>query len=281
MKLTAGVITSNDQQTIGPLLKRLIEAPNITEIFVVSSACTDHTEEIVRQIAETDPRITLISESVRRGKSAAINTYLSRRSPSDLTLISSGDVLPDIGAVQLLCEAFADTRVGMAGGRPTPVNDPNTLTGGMAHLLWELHHQVALQNPKLGELIVFQSQLIDSISGASPVDEASIEHEILTKDRSLAYVPEALVFNRSPSSLREWFCQRRRIAYGHRWLAKHSAYHVATLNRQLIAGLLASQISTCPKLIVPAIALLSIEMLAHVAARADSLGGGKTTQYGE
>ncbi|HEX7600386.1 MAG TPA: glycosyltransferase, partial [Polyangiaceae bacterium] len=85
MRVVAGIMACNEEQTIGPLLEALLTsrpsgAP-IEQITVVSSACRDRTDEIVRAFAVRDPRVVLIAESERRGKVAAINTFLATRPP--------------------------------------------------------------------------------------------------------------------------------------------------------------------------------------------------------
>lgn len=269
MTIAAGITTCNEERTIGPLLERLLPSPGIISLTVVSSACRDRTDEIVKDFAARDSRVRLISEPERRGKSAAVNTFLSHRPACDLTLLSSGDVLPAEGTVEAIAGAFADPQTGMAGGRPSPVNDPGTLTGAMAHLLWNLHHRIALETPKLGELVVFRSALVEHIPAESPVDEASIEAAVRQAGYALRYVPEAAVYNRGPSTPGEWLAQRRRIAYGHRWLARREGYHVSTANGSSIARALGREIAAHPGQAGAALTIVGLEILARLLARTD------------
>ena len=232
MTISAGVITCNEEQTIGALLAALTAPENggfrLAQIVVVSAECRDRTDDIVRAAAADDPRIELVVEPERRGKSAAVNAFLAARRASDVTLLTSGDVRPAPDALAALVAAFHDPRVGMAGGRPTPINPPTNLSGRMAALMWQLHHEIAWQNPKLGETVLFRSALVTAIPEDSPVDEASIEAAVLAQNFRLRYIPEAIIHNRGPDSLAEWLGQRRRIAYGHRWLARKHGHRVAT-----------------------------------------------------
>src|SRR6185295_17278693 len=232
MRVVAGVTACNEERTIGPLLERLLGAhPGglpIERVIVVSSACTDGTERIVEEARANDPRVELISEPVRRGKSAAINAVLAARpAHTDVTLISSADVLPESGAVEAIVDAFRDPRVGMAGGRPVPRNEGDALVDRMARLLWDLHHEVALRSPKLGEVIAFRSALVTGVDAASAVDESSIEALVREAGYTLRYLPEARIGNRGPATLGEWLSQRRRIAYGHAQLARGTGYAVS------------------------------------------------------
>ena len=75
-----GIIVYNEAANIGKLLNALLtqqlEQVVIEDIFVVSSACTDDTDDIVRKYCEKNPKIKLITEPERRGKSSAINRFI-------------------------------------------------------------------------------------------------------------------------------------------------------------------------------------------------------------
>jgi hypothetical protein len=104
----------------------------------------------------------------------------------------------------------------------------------MVSLLWDMHHRVSLEVPKMGELVAFRASLVEHVSELSVVDEASVEDIVRSKGYRLAYVPDAIVTNHGPETLREYFEQRRRIARGHYWLEFAFGYEVATLDKQLV-----------------------------------------------
>jgi hypothetical protein len=86
----------------------------------------------------------------------------------------------------------------------------------------------------MGELVAFRAHLVEHVSELSVVDEASVEDIVRSKGYTLGYVPDAIVHNHGPESLREYFEQRRRIARGHYWLEFAFGYEVATLDRGLV-----------------------------------------------
>jgi cellulose synthase/poly-beta-1,6-N-acetylglucosamine synthase-like glycosyltransferase len=71
-------------------------------------------------------------------------------------------------------------------------------------------------------------KVIDSIPLQSAVDEASLEAVIQRAGFALLYVPEAIVLNKGPESIRDFIIQRRRIQAGHLWLRSNSGYQVST-----------------------------------------------------
>ena len=274
MRIVAGVMACNEEQTIGPLLEVLLASrplgTPIERITVVSSACRDSTDEIVRAFSAGDPRVVLIAEPVRRGKVAAINSFLAARPPgTDVTVIASADVLPEPGATEAIVAAFENPAVGMAGGRPVPRNEGDALLDRMARLLWHLHDCVARRSPKLGELVAVRSALVEALDAASPVDESSLEAAVRERGGRLVYVPEAVVGNLGPATFREWMSQRRRIAFGHLWLRRRTGYSVSTGSGVSVLPVWLSQVGPHPSRWLPGVALAATEILAKLQARRD------------
>lgn len=195
---------------------------------MVSSGSTDQTNQIARKFCLKNERIQLIEQARREGKSAAINLFLEE-AVGDVCVIESGDTIPQPDTIEKLFDPFEDESVGMSGARPVPVDDPNTFLGFVVHLLWNLHHEIALHNPKLGELIGFRN-VIPQIPSRSAVDEASLEALITQRGYKLAYSPTSIVHNKGPGTITDFIKQRRRIYNGHLWLARFQDYTVSTTN---------------------------------------------------
>jgi poly-beta-1,6-N-acetyl-D-glucosamine synthase len=231
--VSIGVFAHNEARNIVQILEALLGQEcrqiSIIELLVFSSASTDGTDEIVDFIADSNPIVRLIQEPVRQGKAAAINKYLAaKHQDADICVIASADIIPDRQAVERLALPLSDSRIGMTGGRPLPVNKGDHFLGFVVQLQWKLHHLISLRHPKCGEMIAFRSGLTQSIPKESPVDEASLEAITAHKGLKLKYVPEATFINRGPDTLKDFIAQRRRIASGHRWLRKTEGYRVAT-----------------------------------------------------
>lgn len=195
-----GVFAYNEAGNILALLEALtsqeLRNVKIAEIIVVSSASTDGTDELVAEYSQSHPQVKLIRQARREGKSSAINLFLAQATSPYLVVIS-GDVIPAPRTIERLVSAFRDERIGATGGRPVPVNDENTFMGFAVHLLWRLHHRMAMISPKLGEMIAFR-KLMESIPAESAVDEASIEAIVRQAGLKLRYIPEAVIHNKGP-----------------------------------------------------------------------------------
>jgi cellulose synthase/poly-beta-1,6-N-acetylglucosamine synthase-like glycosyltransferase len=160
---------------------------------------------------------------VREGKAAAVTAFLrtAEAREADVLVLAGADTRLDPGTLDALVAPLEDPAVGMSGGRPVPVNDASSLMGGVVHLLWELHHEVASRAPKLGELVAFRP-VVSALPPDTAVDEASLESLIRAQGLRLAYAPGAVVRMKGPSTVGDFLAQRRRIHAGHLLLRRRS-----------------------------------------------------------
>jgi len=268
---SVGVMAYNEEQNIAKLLASLtsqrLDRVEIREIFVVSSGSTDRTDDIVSEWAEKDARIRLIRQETRQGKSSAINLFLEA-ADADVFVLESGDTIPAPDCVERMLAPFEDPKVGMAGGRPMPVDDPDTFMGFVVHMLWRLHHRLALKHPKLGEMVAFRS-IVRRIPPDSAVDEASIEAIIHDNDLKLAYVPDAVIYNKGASTVGDFLKQRRRIFAGHIWLEKVQSYEVSTKKVGGIVSVLLEDMEWSPRNVVWTAAGVFLEFLGRLLGTID------------
>lgn len=223
----------NIENLLASLLAQETHEARIIEIVVVASGCTDETAPLARRVARGRPGVHVIVQERRGGKVAAINEFLLKHDKrAEVIVCTSADlwVAPDV-VEKIVQKLKAEPHVGMVGARPVPDNDPSTRMGKMVQVLWELHHRIAENEPKMGELVAFRADLVDRVSEISVVDEASIEDIIRGQGYDLGYVGDAIVTNHGPESLPEYFEQRRRIARGHYWLKFAFGYSVATMKK--------------------------------------------------
>ena len=232
IRCTVGVMAYNEEHNIVPalhaLLNQRLSACEIAEIIVVASGCTDRTVELARAVAQAHPIIRVEAHSERLGKATAIN-QLIRLAQSDVIVLVGADTLPDPTALDHLVQPFADPSVGMTGARVVPLNDLRTFLGLTTHILWRVHHRMALRWPKLGELVAFRN-VLPALPVNSATDEVALEAFISAQGYRLVYVPDAVVYNRGPQTLDDFLWQRRRIFAGHLHIASAFGYVAASLD---------------------------------------------------
>ncbi|MFH1825346.1 MAG: glycosyltransferase [Candidatus Firestonebacteria bacterium] len=261
IRCSLGIMAYNEENNMGKLLDTLghqeLSEVEIGEIIVVCSGCTDNTEIIVKEFIDRDKRIKLISQKEREGKASAINLFL-KEAKGDVCVLESADTIPDKKTIEVLVNPFRDNKIGMTGGHPTPVDDKNTFLGFTVNMLWDLHHRLALEYPKLGEMVSFRN-IIKSIPEETAVDEVSLEAQIKEKGYELRYIPEAIVYNKGAETISDFIKQRRRIYAGHLWVKKNQNYVASTMNNKRIIGIILSNIKLKPKIILFTLGAILLE----------------------
>jgi cellulose synthase/poly-beta-1,6-N-acetylglucosamine synthase-like glycosyltransferase len=279
-RVAIGTMVFNEAANLPRLLPRLsaLGAPGVlvTDILVVCSGCSDDSEAHVRRAAQGDPRIRLVSEPRRRGKAAAINRFLALLPREvDSCVLVSADVLPAPDALGALLRPFADPRVGMTGGCPIPTNPATGLLHRVVRFQWAVHHRLATCSPKLGEMVAFRN-VVNRIDSRTPVDEASLEAQIVEQGLLLAYAPEARVANRGPDNLAELLFQRQRIWNGHLKLRRDTGYEVASYRLRNVLPPVWDQVRAHPRDLPVAVAAGVIEGIARTLGTADQALLGRT-----
>lgn len=240
MYVSLGIMAYNEEKNIRQLLQSLqhqqLATVRIREIIVVSSGSTDQTEKIVQEATRAQPHLRLITQAKREGKASAVNLFL-REATSSVIVLVSADLRLEPTTLETLVAPLADAEIGLTGAHPIPINDRQTFLGFAAHLLWELHHQIAVTTPKMGEMIAFR-KIFEKIPTLSAVDEANIEPLIRGQGYRSVYVSEAIIWNKGPTTLRQFIAGRRRIYAGHLATKYDYSYQVATLSPLRIGWLL-------------------------------------------
>jgi biofilm PGA synthesis N-glycosyltransferase PgaC len=269
---SVGIMAYNEEANIADAIAAILAQPlgkgEITELIVVASGCEDRTAEIVAGIAEGDERVRLIIQERREGKASAINLFIAAaRSP--VLLMVSADVLVREGTLDALLRHFEDPAVGMVGGHPTPVNSEEVFLGHAVHLQWRLHDRIARESPKLGEIVAFRN-VVPSIPVDTPVDEISIQALVTQLGYTLVYEPEAVVYNRGPTTVADFLRQRRRIYAGHLRVREQQGYSASTMStRRVFQALLGSGSFATPRTALWSVGTVGLEAAARGLGRYD------------
>jgi len=249
IKCSVGVIAHNEEGNIAKLLDALlyqtVAHARIAEIIVISSGSTDNTDTIVGVYERNHKKVRLVTQPERRGKASAVNLFIEEAKYDVLVLVSA-DVLPQKGTVESLVRPFYNQKIGMSGGRPVPTNMGDDFLGFAVKLMWKLHHEMSIFQPKLGEMVAFR-KVFKNIPENSAVDEASIEAIITACGFEKIYVANAIVNNKGPVTMEDFKKQRIRIAIGHLWLKKQANYSVTSGNISLLLWLYIKECLASPQ----------------------------------
>ncbi|MHC1635170.1 MAG: glycosyltransferase family 2 protein [Candidatus Methanospirareceae archaeon] len=232
VSISVGIAAHNEEANIGRLLQNLMEQPledymELEKIIVVTSGCTDRTEEIVEEFKRRDEkgRIRHIREEERRGKSSAVNIVLKNAQDEDILVMLSADNLPEKGSLcDIIKPLVEDSDIGAVSGHPVPVNDRATLFGFISHLIWDLHYVLSLSgDTKLtGEFYAVRPRLVEEIP---PVvnDDLYIEWMVKEQGYKIRH-SDAVSYMKGPETLRDFLRQRIRVHIGHYQVARMTGY---------------------------------------------------------
>jgi cellulose synthase/poly-beta-1,6-N-acetylglucosamine synthase-like glycosyltransferase len=261
LRCSVGITAYNEQDNMSPLLEAMIDQHlhdvEITEIIVVASGCTDNTVPIIKSYQARDPRLRLIEQPERRGKTSAINLFLAQAS-EDILVLESGDTLPHENAVENLVRVFQDSTVGMTGAHKVPVNTPNHLVGLFTHLRLRMEHELCLDIPRLGEMIAFR-RVLDHIPPDVAMDEAFVEAIVIKNGLRVIYAPDAVVYNTGPDNVSDFVRQRRRNHAGHLYLQHKYGHKVSSLKNTRVARVALKEVLGAIRLVLSLVLLALLE----------------------
>ena len=284
LECSVGIMAYNEEANIAhaldSILRQELAGGQIREVIVVASGCQDRTVPIVAGIAAREPRVRLIEQRRREGKASAINLFIgSAKCP--VVVMVSADLMVDDGAFEALLRHFEDPAVGMVGGHPIPVNGNATFLGHAVHLQWRLHDRIARDSPKLGEMVAFRN-VVPSIPLDTAVDELSIQALVTQLGYRLVYEPQAIVYNRGPTTVPDFLRQRRRIYAGHLRIRDQQAYSAPTMSAwRASRALLGSESFSTPRAALWSLGTMGLEATARAMGAYDVRRGRRSHQVWE
>ena len=237
MDITIGICAYNEAQNIERSIRSIYDQKtkdiNVEEVIVVSSGSTDGTDDIVRRLAEEYGNITLIRQEKREGKNSAINCYLDNKTCDVVVMLNADNIFGNENSLYSLVSPFFNEKVGMVGGHPVPTNDKKDKVGFATHVLWTMHHHLALVYPKIGELVAFRD-----IGTRLPTDQQSDEDIIRMNLENAGYdciyAPDAIVLNRGPETEEDFLKQRIRVNIGEVNMKRKFDYDIPSWNKKYL-----------------------------------------------
>jgi cellulose synthase/poly-beta-1,6-N-acetylglucosamine synthase-like glycosyltransferase len=234
--VSIGVCAYNEEKnirhTLDSILAQTVRGGSIEEIIVVSSGSTDGTDDIVREYSSKDPRVRLLSQERREGKNSAVNAFMASAKGGILVLVNADNNLGE-GALDHLVSHFADQKVGVVGGRPMPVNRRDSIPGFAVYMLWDMHHRLSLIYPKVGEAIAFRNLNIQIPTGMQS-DEDLVRMDLEKRGYRTEYEPNAIVVNKGPDTVRDYWKQRTRVNIGERYMKRLFDFDIPTWDSRFL-----------------------------------------------
>lgn len=241
VRLTGAIAAYNEEHRVASAVRSLLGQhlpPGVQweACLVAASGCTDQTVEVVRAMARADPRIQLLEEPKRSGKSAALGQMFAR-ARGDFVVLLNADALAEPGSVAALLRAVPPAvRPVAVMGRCEPPGGARTLTDRMVGLLWGIHNRfyggrIASGNGEhvSEELLLLSAGGLPALPVGTINDGAFIARWVRDAGGTLGYAPDAVVRVEVPARFSHHVRQRRRIIAGHRQITAWSARPSATV----------------------------------------------------
>jgi cellulose synthase/poly-beta-1,6-N-acetylglucosamine synthase-like glycosyltransferase len=122
------------------------------EIIVVSDSSSDRTDEIVAAVALADPRIRLLRNEPRAGKTAALN-FAIPQAQGDIVIFADANSIYKTDALRKLVRNFSDPQVGYVTGRMLYVNADGSLVGDGCSAYMRYENVLRGAETKLGSIV--------------------------------------------------------------------------------------------------------------------------------
>lgn len=293
MNLTIGVCAYNEERNVKELLGDILNQkglPQNVRVIVVASGCTDNTVGIVREIASGNPRVELIEEKTRTGKTNAINLILANCSTGVLALVGADIRLP-MDSVGELIRAISDERVAVVGGLPVVENSEGGMVAGSATTVWRVMRDAMIELGSrgelsfvMGELYAFKTVLVERIPPEVVNDDAYMATLARNRGFKVAHAAKANFVLKVPSSVPDYVAQRRRVTFGH-LLIKAQMGRFANIegmaldHTTILARAIIREAASHPMSMIRAMFLLELEVVVRLLAWLDLRTGRQHTLW--
>jgi len=121
----------------------------LLDVIVISDGSTDATDEIVKGLG---PRVSLIRQSPRAGKTAALN-LATDQAKGEILVFSDANSIYSPDAIRRLVENFAESDVGYVTGKMVYVNEDGSLVGDGCSAYMKYENWLRAQETRFGSVI--------------------------------------------------------------------------------------------------------------------------------
>lgn len=216
------------QQTIENKLSQDYPAEKL-EIIVVSDESEDGTDEIVKTTAAQDPRVRLIRQVPRQGKTSGLNLAMLDAT-GEIIIFSDANSHYQPNAIRQLVDCFNDPNVGYVTGKMVYVNEEGNVVGDgcSAYMKYEnylrsLESQVSSVVGVDGGIDAIRKALYQPMN-ADQLPDFVLPLKVITQGKRVIYCENALLNEESLSNSQSEFRMRVRVslrAYWAMWDMKH------------------------------------------------------------
>lgn len=170
----------------------------------------------------------------------------------NILILTDGDVHFEKKALNLLISQFKLNNYNIACGKPISINERNNFMGYISHLMTAAANDKRINTltknnkffPLSGYALIFDNYKYEKTTGEKLtlpedclVEDAYISYKFYNNNLTLGYIPEARVIVKFPSSISDYFRQKKRSTGGYLQLWKYNIVNKSTNSRSIFQEL--------------------------------------------
>ena len=195
---------------------------DLIDIIVISDESDDETDQIVQKIAAENPRVALVRQTPRQGKTAGLNLAM-QQAQGDIIVFSDANSHYEQNAIANLVACFSDPQVGYVTGKMVYANSDGSLVGDgcSAYMKYENHMraletQVASVVGVDGGIDAIRKELYQPMN-ADQLPDFVLPLKVVTQGKRVIYCESALLNEESLSNSQSEFRMRVRVSLRAYW----------------------------------------------------------------
>ncbi|MEA2089435.1 MAG: glycosyltransferase [Thermoproteota archaeon] len=244
--MTIGVPAYNERERISSLLLALVNqvGDNVNEVVVNVSGSTDGTKEEVIKVAQRcreSLAVKLLSRGERMGKAAVLDQILAYAEGDVIVFIDADTLLGERCIDKITTPFLSNKNLGVVSGNVLSLNYGKGLFSFASRFQRELHHHVCeyllRRNlpPKVnGTFFAVRKKLIKHLPHYVISDDEFISCWAQNQGYAVTYVPDAVVYTKDPTNLKDYIAKRKRIYEGHILIKRQLNHTVPTASVRLV-----------------------------------------------
>ena len=196
------------------------------EVWVVSDASTDKTDDLVRAYQEHNVHLFRLKE--RSGKTFGI-TSVMQNIKSEIVVFSDANSIYDVSAIKELVKYFADPQVGYVVGHARYYENEDKSSANQEELYWSFEIKMKINESKIGSVVggdgaiyAIRRELFKPLAPDDINDFVNPIHIVLQGFRGI-FNPRAICYEEAaPSFVKEYWRKRRIVNRSWRGLWKNA-----------------------------------------------------------
>lgn len=262
-KVTVLIPAFNEQQVIkATILNKLQQhyPSDKLQVIVISDESEDGTDEIVLQLAAADPRVSLIRQSPRQGKTAGLNLAMPQ-AEGDIIIFSDANSHYQPDTIQHLVNCFSDEQVGYVTGKMVYVNSDGSLIGDGCSAYMKYENHIRSLETEISSVVGVDGG-VDAIRKSlyQPMNPDQLPDfvlplKVVTQGKRVIYCDKALLNEESLSNPQAEFRMRVRVSLRAYWAMsdmKHlfNPFKYGVFSLQLLSHKLLRYLAFIPLLVI-------------------------------